>query len=103
KMTDAVAALKDGGAYLKSALESLGFTALLGHANFLLADFGALRADVMRAFDERGIRVKDYGGDDFWSRFTRITLGPRSSMEQGVEVVQACVPAGQYAAGGGQS
>ncbi|MCU1295028.1 MAG: hypothetical protein JWP08_3878 [Bryobacterales bacterium] len=92
-ITRGVAETKAGAAYLAAALADLGFPVHQGHANFVLVEFGAQRDAVLREFSERGISVRDYGGDEFWNRYTRITTGPRSVMEHVVDAVGSVVSA----------
>jgi histidinol-phosphate aminotransferase len=80
-----------GRTYLSSTLTGLGFEVHPGHANFVLVDFGAHRAAIVAELQRRRIVVRDYGGDDFWSRFTRITLGDPTVMSLVVDAVECAV------------
>ena len=79
----------EGRRFLARELESRGFTVVEGHANFVLARFGADATNIARLLRERDILVRDLSKVPGIEGYLRITSGPTELMRRFLEGLDA--------------
>src|SRR5215470_11859865 len=74
--------------WLRRELERMGFQCWPSYTNFLLANFGKLRPEVLRSMAERGVALRDRPDCD---GCIRISIGTQQEMERVVATLREIV------------
>lgn len=81
----------DGRRMLVAELEKMGIPTVVGEGNFVLADFGDRRDEIINALKASGVLLGTTLRLPFGSQLVRFTVGPPAVMAQVIEMLRALI------------